>query len=443
MKRALVCSSLFGLAFGYWGSTLPEALAFALSIWVFLTFLDRIGDRLALLDCISFIAALELLLVPAATYWIFPASMPVDSDRYFGYALPAYLAFYAGISWFSRGYAHRAHADAIRAAADYLQDRRQASLVLLLIGVFGFTVRLALPGAPALLSSLPASCLLVSALYAYYAGSRLRWPVIGLVLVLQCYATVREGMFGDLFFWMTLLMLVIAAGHPTPLATRTKTLATVVAFAFLLLIQSVKGEYRRNTWGYQRSERSGNAGLMGELIADRLANPEKILTIDHFFSSFMRFNQGVMIGSAMGKVPLHEPYAQGEVLLSFVYPFVPRLVWPGKPQTGGYENIRRFTSLPQFENTSINLSPVGEGYVNFGYGGILFAGLYGLMLSFIFRRVLDRADARPSLVLWLPVLYIGCLTMETDLLSTWGSLANALIFVSLLYWGLNRLGISL
>ena len=147
-----------------------------------------------------------------------------------------------------------------------------------------------------------------------------------------------------------------------------------------------------------------------------------------------------MVGSAMAKVPMHEDFARGEVLLSLLYPVVPRLLWPGKPQTGGYENIRRFTSLRQFKNTSINLSPVGEGYVNFGYGGIVFLCLYGLLLGGIFRVVLHLADQVPSVVLWLPVLFIGCLTMETDLLSTWGSLLNNAIFIGLLFWAVKRLG---
>jgi len=150
-----------------------------------------------------------------------------------------------------------------------------------------------------------------------------------------------------------------------------------------------------------------------------------------------------MIGSAMAKVPMHEPYANGEMLLSFVYPLVPRFLWSNKPQTGGYENIRRFTSLPQSENTSINISPIGEGYVNFGYGGIIFALVYGLLLSGVFHLLFYLSEKIPSIILWIPALYSGCLTMETDILSTWGSMVNCGIFVALLYGSLKRFTIQL
>ncbi|GAB4044450.1 hypothetical protein [Spirosoma jeollabukense] len=444
MKRLLVCALTFLLAIqGIAYCTGAEALAVALSLCTFQTFIHRVGERIALLECISFIAALEILLVPAITYWVFPASMPVESATYFSYALPAYSAFYIGLFWFRNYEPKLPHLLYIQNAAAYLQDKKASGIVLLIIGLLGFSVKTFVPTAPTILGTLPAYCLFISAFYAYYSGSRYRLLILATVFAVLVTHTIQAGMFGELFFWIMLLAIFGTAGRLNPLTIRTKIIFVSLAFAFLLLIQSVKGEYRYNTWGYQRGERTGNAELMSDLLADRLTNPEKLLNVDHLFLSFVRFNQGIMIGSAMTKVPMHEAYANGDVLLSFIYPFVPRLMWPNKPQTGGYENIRRFTTLPQSENTSINLSPLGEGYVNFGYGGILFSLLYGLLLGGIFQYVLQLAAHRPSLILWLPMLYIGCLTMETDLLSTWGSLVNNAIFIMLLVWLLKRVSIHL
>ncbi|GAB3789794.1 hypothetical protein GCM10028818_59020 [Spirosoma horti] len=433
----------FGLAIYLVDSTVPEALAVALSVYVFLVFIAGIGKTIALLACISFIASLEILLVPALTYWLFPASMPIESGVYFGYALPAFLAFYAGLNGLGSRGSERPHVVCIQAATTYLQTTPTTCIVLLTIGLLGFTVKTIVPTAPAMVGTIPSYCLCISAFYAYYSRSPYRFVVIGIVGAVLLVNTVWTGMFGDLFFWLLLAAIFLAAGKPERVTTPLKTTVLVSAFAFLLLIQSIKGEYRYNTWGYNRGERTANTALMAELLADRLTHPEKLLNADHAFLSFVRFNQGIMIGSAMAKVPLHEDFAGGEVLLSLIYPFIPRLVWTNKPQTGGYENIRRFTSLRQTENTSINLSPLGEGYVNFGYGGILFALFYGLLLGGTFQYVLHLAERMPSLVFWLPILYIGCLTMETDLLSTWGSLLNNALFIALLFWGFKRVDIHL
>ncbi len=444
MKR-LSIGFLFVLLALEWvdACTIAEAVAAALSAYTFLTFVHQFGDRIDFLSCISFIAALEILLVPTVTYWVFPASMPVESGDYFSYALPAWLAFYAGIQYVSRSSSIPSHSLCIQAARNYLQDKQKSCIVLLVIGLSGFSIKIIVPHAPAFIGSLPAYCLFISVFYAYYSRSLYRVLIFAIAGAMLLLYTVRTGMFGDLFLWLMLGLIFAAAGTPKPISAQTKTVFFSLGLAFLLLIQSVKGEYRYNTWGHWQGERSGNANLMIDLLTDRLANPEKLLNTDHFFLSFARFNQGIMIGSAMANVPMHEPYANGEVLLSFLYPFVPRLLWPNKPRTGGHENIRRFTSLPQSENTSINLSPIGEGYVNFGYGGILFAGLYGLLLGGIFQYVFFLSNRIPSAVLWLPMLYIGCLTMETDLLSTWGSLVNSGLFVVGLFWFLKRFHIQL
>ncbi|GAB2596294.1 hypothetical protein GCM10027190_50680 [Spirosoma areae] len=425
------------------GTPISEALAVTLFAYAALTFMHRIGERIALLECISCIASLEILLVPAITYWVFPASMPIASATYFSYALPAFIAFYIGINNFSSRQPERPHRWRFQDVQVYLQAKQSASIVLLLIGLAGFWVKTVVPAAPAFLSVLPSYCLFISALYAHFSRSKYRLLIGGTVLVVLLAYTARVGMFGDLFFWLMLMGLFGAASLERPPSMRLKIGMAGSAFGLLLLIQSIKGEYRYNTWGYHRHERRGDVPLMADLLTDRLMNPDKLLTTDQLFLSTVRFNQGIMIGSAMAKVPAHEAFANGEVLLSLVYPLIPRLIWPNKPQTGGYENIRRFTTLPQSENTSINLSPLGEGYVNFGYGGIVFALLYGTLLRHVFQYVFSIADRIPSLILWLPMLYVGCLTMETDLLSTWGSLLNSAIFMYLLFGALKQIGIQL
>ncbi len=445
MKRLLLSLMVFPLAIGLVGSSFYEAFAVAFSVYMFLTFVHRIGHKIALPECISSIAAGEILFVPAITYWLLPTSMPLGSTTYFSYALPACLAFCAGLY----GVANKSdasllsHKQYLLRAADCLSQRRAASTALFSIGLAGFLLKMSAPTLPAFLGTLPAYCLLTSVFYAYYARSPF-WKgqsicVVGLLLL----HTIVTGTFNDLFFWLLAGMLLLSTSMPAPPTLRLKAITIGLAFTFLLVVQSVKREYRYQTWGYTKNERTADAGLMTTLLVDRVSHPSKLINVFHLYTAFVRFNQGIIIGNAMNKVPIHEDYAKGEVLLSLLYPFIPRFVWPGKPQTGGYENIRRFTTLPQFANTSINLSPLGEGYVNFGYGGILFALGYGVLLGGFFRFTFRLATYIPSIVLWLPMIYMGCLTMETDLLSTWGSLVNSVLFITLLFWLLEQTGIEL
>ena len=236
-------------------TTLPEALAVAFTCYVGSVLLANVGQKIAILEVIAFVAALELLLVPTITYWVFPASMPVESAEYLAYALPAYGAFYAGLTWVWSEQKLN-HQDYIRAARDYLQDKSQVALVLLLIGLAGFTVKTAFPDGPTIIGALPSYCLFISVFYAYYSNSPLKEVILLVVSGVLLLYTIREGMFGDLFFWLTLLLIFFAAGRQIPLSPPLKSGAVVVVCTLLLLIQSVKGEYRRNTWGYNRGERA-------------------------------------------------------------------------------------------------------------------------------------------------------------------------------------------
>ncbi|WP_020602226.1 hypothetical protein [Spirosoma spitsbergense] len=443
MKRLLLSLMVFPLAIGLVGSSFYEAFAVAFSVYTFLTFIHHIGHKIALPECISSIAAGEILFVPAITYWLVPTSMPLESTTYFSYALPACLAFYAGLQGVASQPDALSHKEYLFKAADHLKHRPGAGVALFSIGLVGFLLKMSLPNLPAFLGTLPAYCLLTSVFYSFYSQSPFWKGQSVCVVSLLLLHTVVTGTFNDLFFWLLAAVLLLSTSLPAPPTLRTKAMTIGLAFAFLLLVQSVKREYRYQTWGYTKNERTADAGLMATLLTDRVSHPAKLLNVFHLYTAFVRFNQGIIIGNAMNKVPIHEDYAKGEVLLSLVYPFIPRFIWTGKPQTGGYENIRRFTTLPQFANTSINLSPVGEGYVNFGYGGILFALAYGLLLGGFFRFSFRLATLIPSIVLWLPMVYMGCLTMETDLLSTWGSLVNSVLFITLLFWLLEQTGIEL
>lgn len=423
--------------------SLYEAMAAGFSVYTFQRFFNEIGQRIAIVEGIGAIAAFEILFIPVITYWVFPASMPVESTTYLGYALPACCLFYIGLNGSNLHRAEPAHQVSLGWVSSYLQDRQAAAPVLFCVGLAGFITKRFWPDAPTFMGALPMNCLLTSVLYARYANSPFRWPLIGLVVMVWLVNMVQTGMFGELFFWLFFWLLMGCVDRVRPLTASVKLFAVGLGLAALLLIQSIKGEYRYKTWGYWRTERAADAGLMVDLVTDRLAHPAKLLNIAQLFRATVRFNQGILIGSAIGKVPVYEAYAHGEVLLSFIYPFFPRFLWTNKPLAGGFANIKRFTTLPQHENTSMNLSPIGEGYVNFGYGGLLFSWLYGTILRTCFRAVFQVARQIPSVLLWLPMLFVGCMTMETDVFSTWGSLLNSAVFITILYWLLKPIGVNL
>ena len=98
----------------------------------------------------------------------------------------------------------------------------------------------------------------------------------------------------------------------------------------------------------------------------------------------------------------------------------------------------RFTGL-EITGYSMNISPMGEAYGNFGVeGGIAFMFFYGLFYGFVILMLLRVIKKRPTLILWFPVLFLNSVQMETDILMCVNSIIKNLIFIYFCYWAANK-----
>ena len=383
------------------------------------------------------------LFVPVVHYRYSPASMPIPEADYFSYALPAVVAFVACLDHFSNrvGGNHPAY---FRRINEYLRGNSLTGFRLIAVGVLGSVGETIVPVALKNVFHLFGSLLFVGVLYVVFSDSRRKSLAIGLALLTLAYQSVRGGMFGDLFFWAVLYVVVILAGAPVRIPLPAKVGLLITGCLLTLIIQSIKFDYRRQTWGLTADERSGDAGLIQDLLMNRLQNLDAVLNPDMLLLFSMRFNQGVYIGQTIGHVPQYEPYANGEVLVNLIAPVVPRFLWEEKPLSNGMANVHRFTPTVLKDGHNVDISPIGEGYANFGrWGGVLFVLLYGGLLGFVYQRVFVLAQETPTVLLWLPKLFFTCMTMETSLFATWGGLAQSILFVFLLYKAGQAIGLNL
>jgi hypothetical protein len=145
-------------------------------------------------------------------------------------------------------------------------------------------------------------------------------------------------------------------------------------------------------------------------------------------------NQGWLIAVTMNRVPEKFPFANGETIWeSVAASFVPRLLWPDKPEAGGKANLKRFWGF-DLKGFSMNIGPIGEAYANFNTtGGIIYMFFYGLFFNLILSTILKLAEKRPTLILWLPFLFMYTITVESDLLITMNSLLKGVFFTWIVF----------
>lgn len=438
-----LCGSLFIVLLARYEFNWYEALSIVLTLGFLIYFIAILGKRIAILEVIILLALLQWLLSAVVTYRVFneyndlaflwKTFMNIPPGEYFGFVLPGTLMLIAGlvfpVTW-SKTYDHRALIDR---AKEHLLERGNIGLWMSGIGaaIFFFV-----PYMPFVLRGVVnyfAQLLYVGLFYVLFSKkTRYKGLLLAIVLSITLVNSVMTGMYGELVLWGALFVIMYLIEYPVSATRRIFVLG--VSVVVILLLQSIKHEYRLETWGPDES-RNADFGFFANLVSDRLSNPSSLVEGERLFNIATRANQGFLIAKTMAYVPKHEPFANGETLLkSAAAAVVPRIVWPDKPQAGGKENVRRFLGAPEV-SYSYNISPIGEAYVNFGKtGGIVFMFFYGLIFNFLFHQVLALSSRYPSLIFWLPLLFVGSLKVEGDFLTTFGSFVKGAMFAWIVFW---------
>ena len=154
----------------------------------------------------------------------------------------------------------------------------------------------------------------------------------------------------------------------------------------------------------------------------------------------VRLNQGWIISAVMDHVPRNLEFAGGETVKEAIMAsLVPRFLNPNKKEAGGQENFTKYTGLTLSENTSMGLSIIGEFYANYGVmTGIFFMGLWGLLLAFVWRKLIFNTYKVPLLIFFLPLIFLQVVKAETELVVVLNHLLKSIITVALFFWLTKR-----
>ncbi len=442
LLNILINSALFvGLTFRY-GLPWYESVSLALTFYYLLNFIFVLGKKLALLDVIILLALVQWLAASVISYEIFNrynklanlwgTFMSLPAADYFSYVLPGTIMLIIGLKFPTLWHSPPNHQQLIQNVKLYLHDKGHIGLWMCGIGLSTIFFVPFLPEVIRAIFYLFAQLLYVGLFYVLFSSYRRKSLILLTVLSITLIQSIMGGMYGDLVFWSLLFTIVYLMEHRVSMISKLAIISLSIMMVFLL--QSIKHEYRDRTWA-KGHIRNSDFSYFFELVGSRISDPATIFERERVFNMAIRANQGFWINNVLTYVPKHEPFANGETLLtSAAAAVVPRIFWPDKPRTGGQDNMVRFLGLPEGLESSFGLSPIGESYANFGRtGGIIFMFFYGFLFNFIFHQCLRTAQKYPSFVLWLPLLFVSSLTVETDFLSTTGILIKTLMFAWFIY----------
>jgi hypothetical protein len=262
-------------------------------------------------------------------------------------------------------------------------------------------------------------------------GWKLRLIIIYALLGMRA---LMGGSFHDLITWTAFLVLFISYSKRW---SKRRIFVFIVAGAIsVVLILSVKEEYRQQLW-YGRTPIAENRVVaFSSLLLNAASNPARLLSRDNMSAIFVRLNQGWIVSRAMMWTPEMESFAKGKTIVnSFFGALVPRFLNPNKGEVGGRQDYKRYTGLELWGSTSMELGYAGEMYINFGpKWGLVAIGIYGLILGLGFRWLYLRAVQQPLWWIWVPYLAFVAIKAETSIgyIANW--LFKALIVMIGVIW---------
>lgn len=408
--------------------------------------LDKMGKGIVLREIIAFLYILSCLVMPLVGYEYYSRAnflaklwvryMPVPFETYYAYALPATAFFCLGLLMPFPAARDNEQGAGLGRLFDSIKRNltvaKSGSLALLVIGfVTSFLIRF-LPSALQYFATLIFFGSFAGLLYVYFSPSfrYKRLILIGYPLLMAVNA-ITSGMFTLVaYMGITVASFLIVGKKPSLLR---KLVIFIFASFFFIVLQNVKHSYREFIW--RNAYQGDRISLFSDLFVTNVQKGEGLFDTKTFFPIYIRANQGYNVALVMNRMPSVQPYDNGNNLMkAFASAFVPRFLWPDKPEAGGAFNMKYYTGVT-IMGWSTNVGPLGEAYGSFGVvGGVVYMFLLGLLIRLVYGKIFSIANKMPLLVCWLPVIFYQVVSSaETDSLTIFNSLIKSCFFVWLIY----------
>lgn len=460
-KRSTALKNKFNISWLYLGiSLLISAVIVSRSEWGFYEFVTltlgfhfaflliaRLGKTLPIRELAGFIYTFQILLGALFTYKFYPnlpvGAMVVREGTYYAYAVPCVLLFCLGLYFPKFKYTNYAVADALKSATINKPEWSRLGIHLMGISYVGQLMADFFPSEGLnFIYSLLFLFRFVALYYLWVARNKYRYFFLLLIFLPFAINGFQSGLFIELFIWtfLTLAMMQLIR----PLKFRTNLLLFVAGLFLLVVLQSVKVDFRLATWRESRKDMT---------IAERVSTFADMLTSFEFGNSktrdvanarfVVRINEGFILSHILRNLPERHPFADGEYFKNeLIGIFVPRFLVPDKAVVGSHEKFERFAGWRLDAKVAMAVSILGDGYGNFGYwGGILFCFLNGLLLNWLLHYSVKLAKKyQLSLILWMPIIFTYSVRCGDEFYIITNHIVKSSIFVLFIFFVLKRTG---
>ena len=265
-----------------------------------------------------------------------------------------------------------------------------------------------------------------------------------LLLLIVLFATVQgisSGMLEDAVLPLAVFMVMRWS-----VTKKIPIVIITIAISIILFLSPVKKDYRQAVW-FNRTD---------ETIGDSAYEKTKFWVdsaIDHWadvFNGLQSFSESTEVTASRldlihqfshiySLTPSVVQYQNGATYSYFLVSLIPRFLWPGKPEAGSanyfYAVSYGITDEEGARRSSFGMSLLAEGFINFGWLGIIIVmALQGMVLcalQLVFGRNESKLGGQAIFVSFF-VYFLNGIGSSAEII--FGNLLQSLIFSTMLVW---------
>jgi len=372
-----------------------------------------------------FLYAVNYLFSPAITYQLDQAlltyPMKIGAADYFAVAIPGFMCLYFGMYFFKT----RIFDLKIDKAKRDAKNNESLLINFVLIGVILRLTGSVFPSELAFFVYLVSSIRFVGVFALFLVDSRKYWKWVAALLILEFYFGAIAAMYHDAVMWILFFALFFVYTNKPSMPLRIIGLSGCVLF--ILFIQGLKGAYRTKV----AETGISNLGLILETssgLGDDIGSEENIS------GSLSRGNQAWIFASAKDRMDRIGDYQGLHILGIYAEAaLLPRILAPNKITSGDKKIFNAFSGHQINQNTSMGLGVFADGYIAYGYWGVMFFtfGL-GLLFNLTFYIVESWAKLSEFYVLMVLPLLNYAIRPDCELQTTINHMVKGLIVFGIL-----------
>jgi hypothetical protein len=277
---------------------------------------------------------------------------------------------------------------------------------------------------------------------------------LGLLILAYGYAKIRTT------FWLLLILALMAVQVAVAFVTDIRGLAllpvAVVIVALTLvnnkvpkawivgsiigvaLIFPLLSAYRAAISGERGLNRTEAVENIGKVVDIVLAYQEKLSQRAPQAGGPMIFQRASLkanIEADFARSGVDVPFQDGRTLVAIPLAFIPRLIWPDKPDVATGQLFNREIIQGEIADVYISPSHLGELYWNFGWPGLLLGMTFiGALLGFVAAKccLAERTSVTRLLILLATVQYL-CMGFEGAISVSYISWMRSIAAIGLLH----------